>query len=848
MWFGTDKGLSRFDGNNFINYSKEKDGLSGNTIAQLLLDNSGHLVIVSADLGMSLTQIDLMDLKIYTISKAKNPKNYASLGIPANWITNESSNLKYLDNSIVFYLQKDSVEIYSNKELANLPKLNFSGNYLDEYGNNWLCSNAGVFEISCRKNLFDNYFNEILPTDLLTKQVRNIYTESNFNDGADKRIYVCMGNKLFIQKSDTIETVTIKDIIIYSLLKMRDQLYVGGSKLLVLDSKKQQFRVAAALSGQEIWAISQASLHAMYVGTTNGIFLYNDSTQESEQLKVVNHNFPLSSIVYRFVQTRKHGLVAVAHNGLFQIKDNAIVDYYGPHAVAPDHKLPIADIYDMHEDSEGVCWIASNGSGLFRWTWAGANIKGALENFTVQAGLPSNILCRIEEDDNNNLWVSTYNGLFSFNKKNQVIYSFNTADGIINNEFNRASSFKGPDGRMYFGTINGLTTFYPAEVVASATIDSVPFQVTTINKYSASKNDFEPCIHEYRTNKKIVFHPGEGLLTIEFSLLDFQERAHLYRYIIQGLPGKWKLEEGNTLNINSLPYGEFNLKIQAQLANGQWNPVEIEIPIIVLRPYYLKPWFIVLCIIALGALIKWYFTSKTHKVLRNKMALEKLVQSRTTSLSKALRDKDLLIKEVHHRIKNNLQVVVSLLQLQNDKITDQNMKIAILESQSRIGSIALIHQNLYQNDRLDGIRFDEFVNNLARQLDDFYKKLHREIVLETDIVNTCIYIDTAVPLGLILNELFSNTYKHAFQNTDVIRVTVSLQEIGKGEYKLVYHDSGPGLPEELRFNKAQTLGLELIRGLAKQLHGEAIYQNKEGGEFTISFKDSEARKVSDEME
>ncbi|MEO6949600.1 MAG: sensor histidine kinase, partial [Ginsengibacter sp.] len=188
--------------------------------------------------------------------------------------------------------------------------------------------------------------------------------------------------------------------------------------------------------------------------------------------------------------------------------------------------------------------------------------------------------------------------------------------------------------------------------------------------------------------------------------------------------------------------------------------------------------------------------------------------------------------------------IISLLHLQNDKITDGNLKAAIVESQSRIGSIALIHQNLYQNDRLDTIRLNEFIINLNKQLDDFYKKPDHQIILETCIKHSTVDIDTAVPLGLILNELFSNTHKHAFKNTSQIKVTILLEEISKGAYKLVFHDNGPGLSDEGLFLNAQTLGLELIRGLAKQLHGEAVYQYKEGSEFTIFFKDSITRKSS----
>jgi len=845
MWFGTEKGLSRYDGKRFTNYTKEKDGLSANTITKLLLDDSNRLVIVSGDVATASARVNLMDLKTYAIGTAKNINNYATLKPPVNWKTTKNDNLKYLDNSISLYLENKKVEIYSKEELSNLPTLDLHGNYVDQFGNNWLCANVGVFEITCTENLFDNYFNSNLHMDLFNKQIRNIYTEANFkneNDRSDRRIFTCQGDKVLIKSDNTVATITTKDFFIYSLLKTPEKFYAGGSKLLVLDVNKPGFRVEHEINRREIWALYPASPHAIYVGTIEGIFLYNDSSHTCEQLKATDTRFPLSSIVYRFVQTRKHGLFAVAHNGLFQIKNNTIVDYYGAGALSADHKLPMAEIHDMYEDKEGICWIASNGNGLFRWAWYAADKKGAWENFNQQAGLPSDILCRIEEDDNNNLWVSTYNGLFGFNKKKRSVYNFSIADGMINNEFNRASSFKGPDGRMYFGTINGLTAFYPAEVLKSAAIHPVPFRVTMVNKYSAAKNDFLPCINEYRSNNKIVIHPGEGLLTVEFSLLDFQERPLVYEYIIQGLPGKWKSGEGNTLNINSLPYGEFKLEIRARLANGQWDPVEIEMAIAVLKPYYLKPWFIILCLLALAALTTWYFSLKTNKLIQSKIKLESLVQSRTTSLSKALHDKDLLIKEVHHRVKNNLQVIISLLQLQNEKITDESMKIAILESQSRIGSIALIHQNLYQDGQLDGIRFDKFVINLGKQLDDFYKKLHREIFLETDIVAACIDIDTAVPLGLILNELFSNTYKHAFKNTSSIKVTISIQEISEGAYQLVYHDSGPGLSEELRFSNAQTLGLELIRGLARQLHGKASYQYREGGEFKISFRDSITRK------
>jgi two-component sensor histidine kinase len=193
-------------------------------------------------------------------------------------------------------------------------------------------------------------------------------------------------------------------------------------------------------------------------------------------------------------------------------------------------------------------------------------------------------------------------------------------------------------------------------------------------------------------------------------------------------------------------------------------------------------------------------------------------------------------------VKNNLQVISGLLQLQKDELQNEEAQAAINEGQSRVGSIALIHQNLYQNKDLGNIEFKTFLIDLTKQVADLYQNENRKVELKLNLDELFIDIDTAVPLGLIVNELLTNTYKYAFVNTQIVNVDIKLIQTEKGKYQLTYKDNGPGIKEKPDFENAKTLGINLIGGLAKQLSGTAVYEFDDGSKFIISLKDSALRK------
>lgn len=217
----------------------------------------------------------------------------------------------------------------------------------------------------------------------------------------------------------------------------------------------------------------------------------------------------------------------------------------------------------------------------------------------------------------------------------------------------------------------------------------------------------------------------------------------------------------------------------------------------------------------------------------------KRVREQSQALEESLKDKEVLLKEIHHRVKNNLQVISSLLDLQSIKMDDGTAKSALDEGKSRVQSIAILHHQLYQHDDLAKVELSAFTKELFTQVQGVFSKPGQEVEISYDMAETMIDIDAAVPLGLILNELCTNSFKYAFENSKVGRISVTVSEMaensGQATRKLVYLDNGPGLPEDFDLSKAKSLGLRLISKLSKQFKGTSSYKYNCGAEFTILF-------------
>ena len=226
-----------------------------------------------------------------------------------------------------------------------------------------------------------------------------------------------------------------------------------------------------------------------------------------------------------------------------------------------------------------------------------------------------------------------------------------------------------------------------------------------------------------------------------------------------------------------------------------------------------------------------------RKIKRQSAELSK----KNVLINNTLKEKELLVKEVHHRVKNNFQIVSSLLELQSKGIEDEKALALANEGKNRVKSMALIHQKLYQ-DKSGLVNFDEYIQLLVKELGSLYRSKNK---IKTNISskNMKFDVDTAIPLGLIINELITNSYKYAFGESKENELLISINKEVNEDFKLVVEDNGPGISEDFDIKKAKSLGLRLVNRLVKQLHGKLNVTNKNGTRFEIFFKDIHARKL-----
>ncbi|HZX10472.1 MAG TPA: PAS domain S-box protein, partial [Acidobacteriota bacterium] len=187
-------------------------------------------------------------------------------------------------------------------------------------------------------------------------------------------------------------------------------------------------------------------------------------------------------------------------------------------------------------------------------------------------------------------------------------------------------------------------------------------------------------------------------------------------------------------------------------------------------------------------------------------------------IKKSLQEKEVLLKEIHHRVKNNMQVISSLINIQARRIKDPKAQEMFKATRNRVMSMAMVHERLYRSEDLSGIDFSKYIERMAVHLMSYYRELSQNIELKKEIENIFLDVTKAVPLGLITNELLTNALKHAFPKNKKGEIKIKFNKKGK-TYHLTIRDNGVGFPKDLDFRKANSMGMDLVNSLVTQING-----------------------------
>lgn len=230
----------------------------------------------------------------------------------------------------------------------------------------------------------------------------------------------------------------------------------------------------------------------------------------------------------------------------------------------------------------------------------------------------------------------------------------------------------------------------------------------------------------------------------------------------------------------------------------------------------------------------------SNKIKRDE--IEKMnvsISQKNLTIENSLKEKEILLKEIHHRVKNNLQIISGILNIQNNKITDPKAKEILSEGRDRIQAIALLHKAMYQNDSFKFVNIKEYITELINYVKKTTLHSKNNIEIAIAIEDQVFSIETALPLSLIINECINNSFKHAFNDQNNGSISIVLKKMKPDSFSLIINDNGVGFPENLKNNEfKKNTGFELIQGLVQQLDGELIITNQSGAKIEILFNET----------
>jgi two-component sensor histidine kinase/ligand-binding sensor domain-containing protein len=709
----------------------------------------------------------------------------------------------------------------------------------DGQGKIWIGNNFGLYLLDIKPNLFQRFFHGKTAINKTSNSYRGIWVDKN-QLWACNELQGLVSASLEDQQTPKSVFKNENEIVYYQLIKSTDSNWViGGLRNVYIISPNRQI-TTIRLKGDDAacWAIQEMPNHQLLLGLQSGLGWLDKKSQQFTPFRQYNQFQELATAHVLSIRTFDSTNYWICTNQglyLFQLQKGIVERYYS--AAEGNRFLPSNEFQHIFRDSEGIYWLATT-NGLIRWNQKQARL------FTRADGLSNNNIYAVYGDAAGNLWLSCDYGIMRFNRSNFSVTTFLTEDGLTNTEFNRISHHQDSSGRIYFGSLSGITGFQPSSFNEDNLHKaSLPLAIASLQKFNGDSTVDQTAIAF--NNEVLNLYPEDEYFTLQVALLNFKDPEQVTYYWCVGDETKqWNAQKERTFRFSRLPYGETVLRIKAQAPDGQWSDKELRIVIFSHKPFFLRWWFISLVVLLMLLLVYLRIRWKTRKLQKENSRLDAVIQQRTGELQVSLQQKELLLKEIHHRVKNNLQVISSLLELQTASVgDDQTVKAAITEGQNRLKSIALIHQRLYQHDQVSTIEFGGFFQELFNQVASVLKKPYQEVQTLFEIPETHLDIDTAIPLGLICNEVITNAFKYGFAEQDQAVLTATLAVVGPAEYELHLSDNGPGLPAHFEFANANSLGLRLIRRLARQIGGSTKYTYKSGTTFVIRFRNSENETV-----
>ncbi len=578
---------------------------------------------------------------------------------------------------------------------------------------------------------------------------------------------------------------------------------------------------------KNVRAIFEDASGNIYIGTRGNYAFVDDGKIVKQILKedgLFNEN------VYSFVEDKNKNIWIGTANGVYVYNGEKVVK----HLI---EGLCNSYIGSMTKDKYENIWVGTdNCVGLFD------GIK--FKSITTDDGLTSGTVYLMNTDTYGNVWVGTNKGVdkISLNEKGEIatIRNYGKVEGFKGIECNSRSTCVDNDGNLWFGTIKGAIKFSPKEELYRNR-ETPKVQITDVKLFYENvdwKKYTDTLSHWSQLPINAHLSYNQNHITFYFKAISksFPDNIR-YSFKLDGFDNDWSpYSEDNSATYSNLSPGNYHFIVRAENKDGISAEAPTIVEFTISPPFWTTWWFVLLAIASFIGIIYLYNEYRKRKHVLQKARLEKIIKERTTEIIKKRDENEILLKEVHHRVKNNLQIINSLINIQSDYINEPKATELFREIRNRIRTISLVHEKLYKSEDYGNINVKEYINMLVENLIDTYsfeKKVDLKLNLEVQHFN----LNTIIPLGLLLNEIISNSFKYAFNDIDSGIIEIELyKSSATDDYTVIIGDNGKGFDDKLFDNDTPTLGLELVKILATQLNGSIEKIQKPGTYYLLKFK------------
>lgn len=972
MWFGTWDGLNKYDGYNFISYDR-KDGLSNETINSLVQASDGNIWIGTDD-GLNCFSPVTGSFTVFRHNKddstsiSSNQINFLFQDKPGRIIVCTNKGLN------IFNLETHKSIRFQNRESGQRATRSNSFNHVMESSDNfyWIASNFGLIEYNpvTRENI--RHLNRPAdPNSLSDNRVRVVYednqkriwigTENGLNlinrkdntfrvfrhDPADpgslshnfvECLFEDSSGNFWVGTDGGGLNLLNPDSMIFTQVNQQGNLMQYASKnriysinedtqgnvwfgtfngVSIWDKFKPFFNVYSNLDGNSesikgsfVWAFIEYRPHLIWIGTDQGICVFNTKTRKLNQLSgYLSENNKLSSERVRsllkdsygnvWIGTRDAGLnkldtktgeivtfkpsiqyhnslcnnyvlsIFEDKNGLIWVGTNDGLNTIDPvtHQIRvykhhPDDNTTISSntIYDFMEDRQGNLWIATlNGLNkyhpeadafisykniwhnknkvtsdrifsLFEDTdgnfWIGTRgggleifnrEDGTFRSFTMEDGLPNNVVYGILEDERGNLWMSTNWGISTFDKANESFINYDVTDGLQSNEFNAGAYFRSATGEMFFGGMRGFNVFTPEDIILNPNKPEIV--ITSFKKFN------KPQPGQFNNDDTIVLAYEENFFSFEFSSLDFPN-AHRskYAYMLENYSHDWTYVDGKRhfAEYTNVSPGHYTFRVIGANNNGVWNMEGVSLTIIVEAPWYKTILFRIVLILLIFFLI-WFVVYSRVKRIRRKHEMEKKVLKIEKQLFD-IQQKALRLQMNPHFIFNSLNSIQSF-------ILSRDIDLAV----NYLSRFSQLMRLILANSRESIIPLDDEIKAVTHYLEIEMLRFDNKFSYQIDVDDEIDEEFTGIP-PMIIQPYVENSIIHGLvhkKGKGLIRIDVTKQ---KKLLLCTITDDGVGRKRAMEIKRASGLDTK-SRGMMITKERLEILNNGTSEKFSVRVTD-----------